>query len=50
MTSSFLRRFRIVFSAIVFICFFLVFVDFRSLIPAKYINYLLYLQFIPSLH
>ena len=48
MTSPFLRRFRIVFSAVVLICFFLVFIDFRSLIPAKYINYLLYLQFIPS--
>jgi len=49
MTSSFLRKFRIVFSAVVLICFILVFVDFRSLIPENYINYLLYLQFIPSL-
>jgi polyferredoxin len=49
MTSSFLRKFRILFSAVVLVCFILVFVDFRSLIPEKYINYLLYLQFIPSL-
>ncbi len=49
MTSSFLRKFRIGFSAVVLICFIFVFADFRSLIPEKYINYLLYLQFIPSL-
>jgi polyferredoxin len=48
MTSSFLRKFRIVFSAVVLVCFVLVFIDFRSLIPVKYINYLLYLQFVPS--
>jgi len=48
MTSSFLRSFRIVFSSIVLIFFILVFVDFRSLIPGTYINYLQYLQFIPS--
>jgi polyferredoxin len=48
MKSPFLRRFRILISALVFIFFFLVFVDFRYIIPADYINYLLYLQFIPS--
>jgi ferredoxin len=48
MTSLLLRRFRIVFSTIVFICFFLIFIDFRSLIPEQYINILTYLQFIPS--
>lgn len=48
MTSSFLRKFRIVFSAIVLVCFMFVFIDFRSLIPVKYINYLFYPQFIPS--
>ncbi|MCJ7447805.1 MAG: 4Fe-4S dicluster domain-containing protein [Bacteroidales bacterium] len=48
MKSPFLRRFRILISALVFICFFLVFVDFRYIIPGDYINYLLYLQFIPS--
>jgi polyferredoxin len=49
MTSSFLRKFRIGFSAVILICFIFVFADFSSLIPEKYINYLLYLQFIPSL-
>jgi NAD-dependent dihydropyrimidine dehydrogenase PreA subunit len=49
MRSPFLRRFRILFSAIIFICFFVIFVDFTHLIPSKYINILLYLQFIPSL-
>jgi ferredoxin len=48
MRSPFLRTFRIIFSALVFICFFLLFVDFRYIIPAKYVNFLLYLQFIPS--
>jgi polyferredoxin len=48
MTSSFLRKFRIGFSAVVLVCFILVFADFRSLIPEKYVNYLLYLQFVPS--
>jgi ferredoxin len=49
MTSSFLRKFRILFSAVILICFILVFVDFTSLIPDKYINWLIYLQFIPSI-
>jgi ferredoxin len=49
MRSPFLRRFRILISAIVFICFFIVFVDFRHLIPSKYINIVLYLQFVPSI-
>jgi polyferredoxin len=48
MTSSFLRKFRILFSAVVLIFFIFAFADFRNLIPEKYINYLLYLQFIPS--
>ena len=48
MTSSFLRRFRIWFSVIVLICFVLIFLDFRSLIPEVYKNYLFYLQFVPS--
>ncbi len=48
MRSHALRTIRIIFSTILFICFFLVFVDFRYIIPAKYINILLYLQFIPS--
>src|SRR4030042_3020556 len=48
MRSPYLRRFRIFFSAIFFICFFIIFVDFTNLIPAKYINIFLSLQFIPS--
>lgn len=49
MTSSLLRKLRILFSSIVLICFLFVFADFRSVVPEKYINYLLYLQFVPSL-
>jgi ferredoxin len=49
MRSPFLRKFRILFSAIVFVCFFLIFVDFKNLIPASYIDAILYLQFIPSI-
>jgi polyferredoxin len=48
MSSSLLRRIRIVFSAIVLICFILVFVDFKSFIPTEYTGVLLYLQFVPS--
>ncbi len=48
MRSPALRRIRIVFSALVFICFFLVFVDFKSLVPTSYTNVLLFLQFVPS--
>lgn len=48
MTSPFLRKFRIFFSAVVLLGFIFVFADYRSLIPSKYINYLLYLQFVPS--
>jgi ferredoxin len=49
MSSSLLRRIRIIFSTLIFIYFVLVFVDFKSLIPVGYINTLLFLQFIPSL-
>ena len=48
MTSSFLRKFRIGFSAVILVSFFAVFWDFRSLVPEKFINYLLFLQFVPS--
>ncbi|MGC1390972.1 MAG: 4Fe-4S dicluster domain-containing protein [Bacteroidales bacterium] len=48
MSSSVLRRIRIVFSTLVFIFFVLVFVDFKSLIPSNYINTLMFLQFVPS--
>jgi polyferredoxin len=43
-----LRRIRILISTIIFLCFFIVFVDFKSFIPATYTNVLLYLQFVPS--
>jgi polyferredoxin len=48
MSSSLLRRIRIVFSTLVFIFFVLVFVDFKSLIPSNYINTMMFLQFVPS--
>jgi ferredoxin len=48
MRSPFLRNFRIAFSAIILICFFAVFSDFKNLIPPRYINILIYLQFVPS--
>jgi ferredoxin len=48
MTSPLLRRLRIAFSTLIFICFFLLFVDIRNLIPSEYTNILLFLQFIPS--
>jgi ferredoxin len=48
MKSHQLRTFRIIFSGILFLCVFLVFVDFKSLIPTKYTDILLFLQFIPS--
>lgn len=48
MSSSVLRRIRIIFSTIVFIFFVLIFVDFKSFIPSKYVNALTYLQFVPS--
>lgn len=49
MRSPNLRRFRILFSAIILICFIAVFLDFRNLIPSKYINGLLAFQFVPSI-
>ncbi len=49
MRSPFLRRFRILFASLVIICFFVLFADFRYLIPSKYINILLTFQFIPSI-
>ena len=48
MTSSALIKIRIFFSVLVLILFVSVFVDFRHLIPDKYVNALTYLQFIPS--
>jgi polyferredoxin len=48
MRSHQLRTVRIVLSALIFISFFIVFVDFRALVPTKYTNLLLFLQFVPS--
>jgi len=48
MKSPLLRSFRILFSAVVLVCFFLVFADFKYIFPSKYINILLSLQFVPS--
>lgn len=48
MRSHFLRRFRIFFSAFVFLCFFAAFADFKHIIPSSYINALVYLQLVPS--
>jgi ferredoxin-type protein NapF len=49
MRSPLLRRIRIVVSAVFFICFFLLFIDLRHLIPVDYFSKLTYLQFLPSL-
>ena len=48
MSSSLLRRIRIIFSTLVFIFFVLVFIDFKSIIPSNYTNALMFLQFVPS--
>lgn len=48
MTSSLLRRIRIVVSAVIFICFSMIFIDLSHLIPSDYVNKLMFLQFIPS--
>jgi ferredoxin len=48
MTSPLLRRIRIVVSAVFFVCFFMIFIDLRHLIPSDYVSKLMFLQFIPS--
>ncbi len=48
MKSHQLRTLRIVLGGLVFLSIFLVFVDFRSLIPTKYTQIILFLQFVPS--
>jgi ferredoxin len=48
MTSPVLRRTRIVISAVIFFCFFMIFTDLRHVIPTGYAGKLLFLQFIPS--
>lgn len=44
-----MRSLRIFFSAIILLCFFIVFADFTYIIPSRYINILLSLQFVPSI-
>jgi ferredoxin len=46
--SPLLRRIRIVVSAVFFICFFMIFIDLRHLIPVDFVNKITFLQFIPS--
>jgi ferredoxin len=48
MTSSALSKIRIIFSLIVLVLFISVFLDFRNLIPNRYINGIVFIQFIPS--
>ncbi|MGA1977324.1 MAG: 4Fe-4S dicluster domain-containing protein [Bacteroidales bacterium] len=48
MRSPLLRKFRIFVASIFFIGFFVVFADYRNIIPSKYINILVWLQFVPS--
>ena len=48
MKSPWLRKFRILIASVVFLAFFAALADFKNLIPAKYLGYLLYLQFVPS--
>ncbi len=49
MRSPLLRRIRIAFSSLILICFFVIFADIGHVIPAEYINKLMFLQFIPSI-
>jgi len=48
MTSAALSKIRTVFSVVVLIIFIAIFVDFRHIIPGKYINVIVFLQFVPS--
>lgn len=48
MTSSLLSKIRVIFSIIVLILFISIFVDFKHLIPGKYVSIITFLQFIPS--
>jgi len=48
MTSSALSKVRVIFSLLVLTIIILVFLDFRHFIPNKYINVIVFLQFIPS--
>jgi ferredoxin-type protein NapF len=48
MRSSALSKIRVIFSIVVILLLTAIFIDIRQLIPEKYINILLFLQFIPS--
>ncbi|MBS0010065.1 MAG: 4Fe-4S binding protein [Bacteroidales bacterium] len=48
MSSSVLRTIRVILAVIVFTAITLSFIDFRHIIPDKWFNIILYLQFIPS--
>ncbi len=48
MNSSSFRKVRIVLAVVVFIIITLSFIDFRQLIPDKWFNIILFLQFVPS--
>lgn len=50
MQSSSLRKIRIILASLVFVLITLSFIDFRQLIPDKWFNVVLYLQFIPSVY
>ena len=49
MKSPLLKRFRVLFAVLFFISVLALFVDFKNVIPSKFYNILLSLQFIPSL-
>lgn len=49
MKSTVLRNFRILFSAFIFCGFFLLFADFKSIVPVRFTEILMYLQFVPSI-
>ena len=49
MNLAFLKKIRVILSLIFFFSILFLFIDFRGLIPAKYFEPILYLQFIPSL-
>ncbi len=48
MRSSALRKVRIILAVLVFVIITLSFIDFRQIIPDKWFNIILYLQFVPS--
>ncbi len=49
MTSTVLRRIRIVVAAVMLVCFLFTFTDLGRIIPSVYIDRLMFLQFVPSM-